>query len=70
VTIGNSPRMGISGFSGTDDDDDIVQGIVLMRRGSQSLPTINAVKAEVDKINATGVLPPGVKLEGYTTVPS
>src|SRR6202163_2997200 len=33
VTIGNKPRLGIAG---RDDDDDIVQGIVLMRRGQQS----------------------------------
>src|SRR5262245_29247354 len=33
VTIGNQPRLGIAGI---DEDDDIVQGIVLMRRGEQS----------------------------------
>ncbi len=62
VKIGNEPRMGIAGM---DNDDDIVEGIVLMRRGSQSLPTINGVKAEIEKINSSGILPPGVKLEGY-----
>lgn len=61
VKIGNQPRFGIAGLN---HDDDIVQGIVLMRRGSQSMPTINAVKAEVEKINSSGILPPGVKLEG------
>jgi cobalt-zinc-cadmium resistance protein CzcA len=30
VTIGQKPRLGIAGI---DDSDDIVQGIVLMRRG-------------------------------------
>ena len=39
VTVGNQPRLGIAG---QDDDDDIVQGIVLMRRGEQSMPTIRA----------------------------
>ena len=34
-----------------------------MRRGEQSMPTISAVEAEVAKINATGILPPGVHLE-------
>ena len=61
VQVGNQPRFGIAGLN---HDDDIVQGIVLMRRGSQSMPTITAVKAEVEKINSTGILPPGVKLEG------
>lgn len=60
VKIGNMPRNGIAGLN---NDDDIVQGIVLMRRGAQSMPTINAVKAEIDTINSTGVLPPGVHLE-------
>ena len=60
VTIGNQPRLGIVG---QDDDEDIVQGIVLMRRGEQSTPTIRRVAAEVTKINTTGILPPGVRLE-------
>lgn len=60
IKIGNMPRNGIAGLN---TDDDIVEGIVLMRRGAQSMPTIQGVKAEIEKINTTGVLPPGVKLE-------
>jgi cobalt-zinc-cadmium resistance protein CzcA len=60
VTIGNKPRLGIAG---KDDEDDIVQGIVLMRRGQQSLPTIRRVEAEVEKINSLEILPPGVRIE-------
>lgn len=60
VKIGNQPRLGIAGQG---KDDDIVMGIVLMQRGAQSMPTIQAVKAEVDNINTSGILPPGVKLE-------
>lgn len=60
VTVGHQPRLGIAG---RDDDDDIVQGTVLMRRGQQSTPTIRAVQAEVAKINASNILPPGVRLE-------
>ena len=37
VTVGEKPRLGIAGM---DDSDDIVQGIVLMRRGEQSSPTL------------------------------
>src|SRR6201995_954606 len=37
VQVGHKPRLGIAG---KDADDDIVQGIVLMRRGEQSMPTI------------------------------
>ena len=60
VGIGNEPRLGIAGEG---QDDDIVMGIVLMQRGAQSMPAIAAVKQEVDTINSTGVLPPGVRLE-------
>ncbi|MBV9490016.1 MAG: efflux RND transporter permease subunit [Verrucomicrobia bacterium] len=60
VQVGHQPRLGIAG---QDNDNDIAQGIVLMRRGEQSLPTIRRVEAEVDKINTSGILPPGVRLE-------
>ena len=60
VHIEHLPRLGIAG---NDADNDIVQGIVLMRRGAQSVPTIKRVEAEVAKINSTGVLPPGVHIE-------
>jgi cobalt-zinc-cadmium resistance protein CzcA len=60
VSIGNLPRLGIAGFNGVDD---IVQGIVLMRRGAQSIPTIKRVEAEVDKVNGSGILPPGVSIQ-------
>ncbi|HLJ64391.1 MAG TPA: CusA/CzcA family heavy metal efflux RND transporter, partial [Stellaceae bacterium] len=59
VSVGHQPRLGIAG---QDGDDDIVQGIILMRRGAQSLPTLKAVEAEVDKINSGGFLPPGVSI--------
>src|ERR1700689_205658 len=35
VTVGEKPRLGIAGL---DNDDDIVQGIVLMRRGGEKSP--------------------------------
>ena len=60
VTVGEKPRLGIAGL---DQTDDIVQGIVLMRRGEQSTPTLARVEKVVASINSTGVLPPGVKIE-------
>src|ERR1700744_6284662 len=48
VEVQHAPRLGIAGH---DNDDDVVEGIVLMRRGEQSMPTIERVKAEVDRIN-------------------
>ena len=60
VTVGNEPRLGIAG---QNDDDDIIQGIVLMRRGAETMPTLQGVLAEVEKINSSGILPPGVHIE-------
>jgi cobalt-zinc-cadmium resistance protein CzcA len=60
VTVGQKPRLGIAG---NDADDDIVQGIVLMRRGEQSMPTIKRVEREVERINNANILPPGVRIE-------
>src|SRR5579884_4389233 len=59
VTVGHEPRLGIVGYG---NDNDIVQGIVLMRHGGKTLPTLRRVEAEVRKINTTGILPPGLKL--------
>ncbi|KGT78851.1 CusA/CzcA family heavy metal efflux RND transporter [Bradyrhizobium japonicum] len=60
VTVGQKPRLGIAGL---DDSDDIVQGIVLMRRGEQSSPTIKRVHQLVQTINNSSILPPGVRIE-------
>src|SRR5438876_8166176 len=60
VTVGEKPRLGIAGL---DQDDDIVQGIVLMRRGEQSSPTITRVEQLVAAINRSSILPPGVHIE-------
>ena len=60
VTVGEQPRLGIAG---EDQDDDIVQGIVLMRRGEQSSPTIARVEELVANINNSTILPPGVRIE-------
>ena len=59
VEVGNLPRMGLAG---QEADDDVVMGVVLMRRGEQTMPTIRAVEQEVATINAGGVLPPGVHI--------
>jgi len=60
VEVGHEPRLGIAG---DDGENDIIEGIVLMRRGEQSMPTIERVKAEVADINRSGILPPGVRIE-------
>ena len=59
VETGSLPRLGVAGHM---EDDDVVLATVLMRRGEQTLPTIHGVQAEVARINAGGVLPPGVRI--------
>ncbi|MCA9236522.1 MAG: efflux RND transporter permease subunit [Planctomycetales bacterium] len=48
------------------DHDDVVQGIVLLRKGEPSLPALADVHDLVDQLNNTpGALLPGVKIEPY-----
>ena len=60
ITVGHEPRLGVAGH---DDNDDVVQGIVLMRRGAETMPTLRSVEREVDRINSSDLLPPGVRIE-------
>lgn len=49
-----------------DQDDDVVQGVVLLRKGEQSLPALADVEAKFHEINETpGRLPPGMKLDVF-----
>src|SRR6266566_408707 len=48
VSIGAKVPMG---RVGKDEEDDIVQGVVLMRRGEKSLPTLERVRRKVDQLN-------------------
>ena len=43
------------------DNDDVVSGIVLMRKGADSDSTLVGIHAEVEKLNH-GILPPGVQV--------
>jgi len=43
------------------DEPDIIQGGVLMRKGAEEQPTLDAIHRKVDELN-NGILPPGVKV--------
>ena len=60
--IGSQQRLGVVG---RDEDSDIVEGIVLMRRGEKTMEVIQRIEAEVDKMNRAGVLPAGVQIRPY-----
>lgn len=67
VTVGDvarviqayTPRQGSVGYN---EDRDIVEGIVLLRRGENPDRVLRALHAKVDEING-GVLPEGMQLE-------
>jgi cobalt-zinc-cadmium resistance protein CzcA len=49
-----------------NDEDDKVQGIVLLRKGEDSLPALRDVEARIRELNETpGRLLPGVQIEPY-----
>jgi heavy metal efflux system protein len=48
------------------DEDDKVQGIVLLRKGEESIPALKAAEEKIRALNETpGKLLPGVKIEPY-----
>jgi len=59
VDVGYVPRLG---KAGRDYDDDVVAAILVMNRTLHTNDVIPRIKAEVEKINSDGTLPPGVKL--------
>ena len=61
VTVGAKVPLG---QVGKDDDSNIVEGVVLMRRGEKSLPTLERVREKVEQIN-NGILPTGMKIVPY-----
>ncbi len=63
VVIGNQLRLGRVGKAAParPDEDDIVQGIVLLRKGENALQVLERLRAKVDAINAH-YLPAGVRL--------
>ena len=59
VEIGAVPRQGLVGQG---NEDDCVNGIILMRKGENPSEVLKAVREKVDNLNAR-VLPKGVKID-------
>lgn len=65
VEIGNAPRLGIFGFQDKQkNNDDAVEGVILMRRGEQTQNVLAGVEKKTEELNR-GVLPPDVKVRPY-----
>ena len=58
IVVGPQPRIGIVGFN---ELDDVVQGIVLLIKGSNTVEVLKGVKEKIEYLNSYG-LPQGVRL--------
>ncbi len=61
VTIGNAPRLGEFGFQ---NNDDAVEGVILMRRGEQTQTVLEGVEAKTKELNEQ-ILPQDIKVRPY-----
>jgi len=61
VHIGHAPQQGLVG---QDAQDDIVNGIVLMRKGENPSKVLEALKVRIAELNER-ILPKGVRIEPY-----
>jgi heavy metal efflux system protein len=59
VVIGYQPRLGVVG---RDGENEVVEGIVLMRKYEKSLPTSNKVQEKIDELNTGKILPKGMRI--------
>jgi cobalt-zinc-cadmium resistance protein CzcA len=62
VVEGARPRLGIVGH---DDEGDVVEGIVLMRYGGATGPTLEGIHQRFNYIRENHLLPPGMEIEPY-----
>jgi len=62
VEVGYAPRLGIVGMNRRDE---VVTGIVLMRKYGNTLKTLKGVEAKVISLNTSGILPTGYQVVPY-----
>ena len=60
--VGYAPRLGIVG---KDHRDEVVEGIVLMRKYGDTLRTLGGVEAKVAQLNSSGILPKGYRVAPF-----
>jgi len=65
VAIGNAPRLGQFGFqTHNSNNDDAVEGVILMRRDEQTQNVLKSVEQKTDELN-NSILPKDVKVRPY-----
>jgi cobalt-zinc-cadmium resistance protein CzcA len=60
VQEGHLPRLGIVG---RNDSPDIVEGIVLLQKGGNSLPALTGIRQRIHDLNHGNLLPPGMQIK-------
>lgn len=60
VKEGHLPRLGKVGFN---EDPDIVEGLVLLQKGEQSLPALRKLQRKIQDLNTGNLLPKGMQLK-------
>ena len=61
IRLGHMARANHMADGSILDEPDVIQGGVLMRKGAEEQPTLDAIHAKVNELN-NGILPPGVKV--------
>jgi heavy metal efflux system protein len=60
VKEGHQPRLGIVG---RNENPDIVEAIVLLQKGGNSLPALSGLRQKIHDLNTGNLLPPGMQIK-------
>jgi len=63
--LDNPPSQRDCNQESVPDDPDVVQGIILMRYGAQTMPTLDGIYRRLEYIRKNNILPPGMDIEPY-----
>ena len=63
--LDNPPTQRDCAPENVSDEPDVVQGIILMRYGAQTMPTLDGIYRRLEYIRKNNILPPGMEIEPY-----
>lgn len=61
VQVSHRPRLGVVGYN---QEEDVVEGIILLRHGADSLETCKQIREKIDKLNSS-VLPKSIQIRSH-----
>src|SRR5579875_3950861 len=62
VSVGYAPRLGVVGMN---QNDEVTEGIVLMRKYGNTVDTVRGVERKVAQLNSSGLMPRNFKIVPY-----